>query len=315
MKIAVTGGTGFIGRRFVEKAAAQGNQVRCLVRRAGDAPPQGASTVCVGDITDRASLAAFVDGADAVVHLAAAVGHSTAAHYEAVNVQGTINVCEAMRATNPQGLLLHCSSVAVLRRHWLTPLNTRYANSKARAEDAVWARARDAALRATVVYAGLAYGPGDKRFFPALLEAARAGRLVKIAGGERWAPLVYIDDLCDLMLHALGEPPGGRHVGVGPQDVGMHGVLEALAGAVGGELPRRTLPKAPLMAAACVLEGLQPLWPRKRNPLPRRAVDVLSIQLDPQIARRINGPGWEPKVAFPQGLAMALRALDIPRTA
>jgi dTDP-L-rhamnose 4-epimerase len=83
VKILVTGGAGFVGSHTVDALLARGHAVRVLdnlapqVHGALDGPPAYLSRGCEfrrGDVRDRAALRGALEGVDAVLHLAAAVG-------------------------------------------------------------------------------------------------------------------------------------------------------------------------------------------------------------------------------------------------
>ncbi len=88
MKILVTGGAGFIGSHFVDLLVDRGHQVRVLdnldpqvhgpgaveARYLAGHVTSGAVRFTQGDVTDRAAVARSLEGVEAVVHLAAAVG-------------------------------------------------------------------------------------------------------------------------------------------------------------------------------------------------------------------------------------------------
>ena len=69
MTILLTGATGLVGSRLLPRLLAAGHSCRVLVRD-GKAPPGGAEAVS-GDLFDPASLASAVEGASAIIHLAA----------------------------------------------------------------------------------------------------------------------------------------------------------------------------------------------------------------------------------------------------
>ena len=71
MKVAVTGGTGLVGRFIVQRLLADGVEARALVRPDSTAAPlPGAVESVVGDMTEPPALTRLVAGADAVVHCA-----------------------------------------------------------------------------------------------------------------------------------------------------------------------------------------------------------------------------------------------------
>src|ERR1700691_424298 len=73
MKVAVTGGTGFIGRRVVRLLRERGHEVVCVVRsheKAGSLSALGAQ-LAKGDILDGPSLKAVFAGCEGVLHIAA----------------------------------------------------------------------------------------------------------------------------------------------------------------------------------------------------------------------------------------------------
>jgi dihydroflavonol-4-reductase len=73
MKIFVTGATGFVGHHVARALAAQGAELRLLVRKSSNlANLEGiAGDTVVGDLSEPASLASAFDGCDAVMHVAA----------------------------------------------------------------------------------------------------------------------------------------------------------------------------------------------------------------------------------------------------
>src|SRR5439155_21001008 len=68
--IALTGGTGFIGRYLVRGLSQRGYRLRVLLRRPSVLPPECAGAV-VGDIARPQNMSAALAGADAVIHSAA----------------------------------------------------------------------------------------------------------------------------------------------------------------------------------------------------------------------------------------------------
>ena len=96
MKLAITGGTGFVGARLLGAATSNGHQVRALTRRATASRP-GVEWVA-GALDQPAALQALVEGSDAVIHVAGVINGRTAADFDACNVAGTEALLEAAHA-------------------------------------------------------------------------------------------------------------------------------------------------------------------------------------------------------------------------
>ena len=100
MVILVTGGTGYVGSRLVQKLVEQGQEARLLVRDEAAARhsfPSGV-TFARGDVTEPASLPAALAGVTAVIHLVAIIRERSGRTFEAINYQGTVNIIDAEQA-------------------------------------------------------------------------------------------------------------------------------------------------------------------------------------------------------------------------
>jgi dTDP-L-rhamnose 4-epimerase len=106
MKVLVTGGAGFIGSHVVDRLLAAGHGVRVLDSLDPQVHPLGRpdhlcadAELIVGDVRDRRAVRRGLEGADRVVHLAAAVGVGQSMYeierYTSVNALGCAVVLEA----------------------------------------------------------------------------------------------------------------------------------------------------------------------------------------------------------------------------
>jgi nucleoside-diphosphate-sugar epimerase len=231
--LAVTGGTGFVGKRFVDLALAEGWTVRALARS-----PQlvrdGIQWIS-GGLHDLASLTELVAGTDAIIHIAGAVNAPDRNAFAWANIAGTQAVIDAAM-TAGVARFVHVSSLAA-RESGLS----NYGWSKVGAEDAVKASGLDWVM---VRPPGI-YGPGDRDQLD-LFKAARLGVMPLPPAGR--LSLLHVDDLARLLLR-LVEPdaPSGM---IYEADDGREGgwshieYARAIANAVGRKALMLALPAA-----------------------------------------------------------------------
>ena len=189
MKIAITGGTGFVGRHLAERLRANGHEVVVMSRRTGQ-PLQA----------DGSGLIDAFRGCDAVVHCAGInreIGRQT---YLAVHVDGTRAVVEAARVAGVERLVM----LSFLRARPDGP--TSYHRSKWAAEELV----RTSGITYTILKAGVIYGRGDHM----LDHLSRAFHTFPVFGlvGVRDRPVrpVAVDDVARLLEAAAVGDPGWR---------------------------------------------------------------------------------------------------------
>jgi dihydroflavonol-4-reductase len=117
MKTLVTGGTGFVGANVVRALLKRGVEVRALVRPRSDTRNLDSLEVelVAGDLRDRGSIEAALDGCDIVYHVAAmyALWARNPQEIYDSNVTGTINILEAAGQAGVQKIV-YTSSVATI---------------------------------------------------------------------------------------------------------------------------------------------------------------------------------------------------------
>src|SRR5947199_323213 len=126
MRVLVTGGAGFIGSHLADRLVADGHSVRALdsldpqVHPDGERPAYLSADVdlIVGDVRDRDAVRGALDGVDAVVHFAAAVGVGQSMYeierYTSVNAIGAAVVLEeALERRDTIRKLLVASSMSI----------------------------------------------------------------------------------------------------------------------------------------------------------------------------------------------------------
>ena len=244
----ITGASGFIGTALLPKLAAAGHRLRILCRRPLIVGPPGVEVV-LGDLADDRSVAAAVDGAEAVVHLGAATsaGRIDPTLAYRVNVGGASTLIAACRRSN-------CRRVIVLStQHVHLPRPGVYGRTK-RIADALFLGSD---LETTILRPSLVYGRGSRGVFTKLAGLVRRLPIIPVVGPGRWhlRPL-SLDDLPSLISETLARPETAGHtydVG-GPDRVTYDGFLLAICSALGRRCRRVHLPIAASFVLAWLLE-------------------------------------------------------------
>jgi len=215
-RVLVTGGTGFLGGRLVEKLVLeQGAEVRVLVRDVSRASriARFDLELARGDVTDAEAVGRAVRGCDVAVHCAYG-NRGTARQRSAVDVDGTRTVAEAVLREGA-ARMVHVSSIAVYGR---TPdgavdettspggAGDRYSRTKREGEALVLDLHRRAGLPVAVLRPTCVYGPFGLAFTIDPLEELASRRVVLVDGGEGLANVVYVDDAVDALLLAATAP-------------------------------------------------------------------------------------------------------------
>jgi nucleoside-diphosphate-sugar epimerase len=196
--VAVTGGTGFIGRRIVATLGTAGWRVRALARRRDPVLEGSGAEIVRGNLDDPDSLDALVRSARAVVHCAGAISAPSRSEFMRVNRDGTAALATAIGVQPDPPRLLLMSSLAARE-----PGLSAYAASKRMAEDAV--RDRLAGIvDFAVVRPPAVYGPGDRATLP-IFRQIRQGLLFVPATKSRFS-LLYVQDLAEIVAALLQRP-------------------------------------------------------------------------------------------------------------
>lgn len=291
--IAITGATGFVGRRVL--AMADGRPVRALTRR--PQPPQPGVEWVLGDLSDTHALARLCDGAAAVLHIAGVVNAADDAGFHTGNVTGTANILAAA-ASVPR--FVQVSSLAAR-----VPGLSLYGASKAQGDALVMARPRDW----VIVRPPGVYGPGDAEMRD-LFTAARFGIGLAPGRAEARISLIHVDDLARALL-ALAQ--GGPSREILEIDDGSGGYTHAQhAAAIGRALGRRRVRMIPvsnrLLGLAASVATMIASW---KGELPKLSRDRAFYLAYPDwVARggnlRLAGL-WQPQIDLDAGMADTVR--------
>ncbi|MBW3594041.1 MAG: NAD(P)H-binding protein [Actinobacteria bacterium] len=224
MRIAVTGGTGFVGGHLATHLAREGHEVVVVSRGVDQRPGAvhvtelGRIEVARASITDRRSLEQAFERCDAVAHCAGInreVGNQT---YQAIHVDGTANVVAAAEAVGVTRVAL----MSFLRAR--PACGSPYHESKWTAEEIT----RASKLRWTVLKPGMVYGRGD-HFLDHLSHALFTFPVYVGIGDRRIRPL-WIDDLVEVLVASVEGRLEQQTVAVlGPTEIGFDDAVRMIA--------------------------------------------------------------------------------------
>ncbi len=313
----VTGGSGFIGGRLIERLRADGHGVRALARspRSAEAVRERGAEPVRGDLGDVDSMRRGAEGCDLAFHLAAEVGTwGRREDFERVNVEGTENALGACAVAGVAGFV-HCSTEAVLlageplvgvdetaRRRPDSP--ALYSATKARAEEVVERQANES-LVATIVRPRFVWGRGDATLLPALADQARSGRLRWIGGGGHRTSTTHVDNAVHGMVLAAEHGASGEiYFMTDGEDVVFREFVSELLRTQGVDPPQGTLPASVAGALATVSETAWRALPLSGEPPLTRFEYWIASQectIDDSKARRELG--YEPVTSRERGLA------------
>ncbi|MBF0216804.1 MAG: NAD(P)-dependent oxidoreductase [Candidatus Omnitrophica bacterium] len=215
MKILVTGATGFIGKRFVEKLIEGGVSPVCLARKTSKTEHllKAGLKVVYSEISDLKGLSAIFSSErpEIVVHSAARVSDRDKADIISSNIAGTRNICEASLKYDVKRLV-YISSIAVVCGHNNVELTDEmeykahnlYGETKLEAEK-IAVEYREKGLPAAILRPCMVYGPGEPHALDKIFGFIRK-RLIPIPGLRDVTDklqLVHIDNLVHAMFLAM----------------------------------------------------------------------------------------------------------------
>lgn len=281
MKVAITGATGFVGSRLVEKAQEQGHQVLVLTRN-----PAKARRVFPDSAFPNVEIVAYtptesgdwqnaISGCEGVVNLAGAPiadeRWTPERQQEILNSRkvGTAKIVEAIAKANPKpSVLVNSSAVGYYGTSETatfdetSPAGDDFLARVCREWEAEAQKVKETGTRLAIVRTGIVLGNGGaiaKMLTPFQMFAGGP-----LGSGQQWFSWIHREDLVNLMLSALQRPEiEGVVNGTAPNPVRMNQLCDTL-GQVMNRPSWLPVPEFALKlllgdAAKVVLEGQQVL--------------------------------------------------------
>ena len=300
-KVLVTGAGGFVGSHLAERLVELGAVTRCFVHYNAlgsrgwldTSPLRGRLEVVAGDITDRDSVRAAMEGADVVFHLAAliAIPYSYQAPFSYIrtNVEGTSNVLQAARDLKVKRVI-HTSTSEVYGTARYAPIDEKhplqgqspYSASKIGADKMAEAFHLSFGVPVVTVRPFNTFGPRQsaRAIIPTIISQCLVSDRVKVGNVKPLRDFNFVANVVDGFIKAAeAEGVEGQTFNLGSgREISIGDLVQLIAGLAG----RRV-----------TVEGDD----RRVRPV---GSEVERLQADAGRARSVLG--WTPRVSLEEGL-------------
>lgn len=306
--VAITGGTGFVGRHLAARHVALGDEVRYLTRAAGTPLLPGAIRH-IGDLRGPVeNLTRFVRGADVLYHCAAEL--LDASRMQETNVTGTLNLLQAAQGEVGRWVQLSSTGVYGVQSGGEVDEDTElrpgndYERSKAAADAQLLEAADRQGLPGVLLRPSNVYGADmSNRSLFQLIRMIDKGLFFFIGPPGAVANYIHVENVVDALLlcgQAELSQNGRAYI------VSDHCPLETFVGIIAAHLgrpaPRLRVP-LPLARAAANLFGSLPGFPLKPSRV--AALTDRTVYRAERIAREL---GYHNRITLEQGLGELVEA-------
>ena len=307
MIVAVTGGTGFIGKHLIARHIARGDQVRYLTRQVPANVITGATAV-VGDLTASVDeLRSFVQGVDVLYHCAAELNDATLMHK--TNVLGTQNLLAAASGEVKRWVQLSSTGVYgnkpaqdVNEDAALNPMNP-YEISKAAADELVYKAMMAQQLQGVILRPSNVYGvdmPNQSLF--QLINMIKRGWFFFIGEKSAMANYIHVENVIDaLVLCGTADLPQNAQTYIVSDCRSLEDFVAIIASALAIDCPKKRLPETVVRMVARLGDYLP------RFPLRASRVDALTYQHHYQTAKIEAELGYQPNISMEAGISELVR--------
>ena len=271
MRVAIFGGTGFVGTYLVDALIEAGHKPALLVRSGSESKLSRADQcrLISGSLSDQKSIAETVDDCDAVIYNVGILRENPGqdATFENAHYRGVVNVIDAASKAGVKRLIL-------MSANGIHPPKTPYQTTKCRAEEYV----RQSDLAYTIFRPSVIFGDprGNMEIATQLyremirppIPAIGFHTGLKPSTGAVLMSPVYVQDVADAFVRSLDNPSACRkeYALGGPQEIAWTGILECIAKAVGKRKIILPMPISIMKMIAALFDWI-PAFPVTRDQL------------------------------------------------
>jgi nucleoside-diphosphate-sugar epimerase len=303
-RLALTGGTGFIGQHLLRALTRRGYQVRVLLRRPTVVPTDCTSAV-IGDIARPQNMASALADIDAVIHSA---GLSVAASgrpeddYRVLNIEATIGLARAAQRAGVRRFVFISSIRAqagssdprVLTEAMEPQPTEPFGRSKLAAEQGL----KDVGIDWVALRLATVYGPGVTGNMARLMRLARSRLPLPFGALTARRSLLSLDNLAAAVDCVLGAPDPLRQplLAADPRALTVAEMIAAMRRGLGRRPGLVPIP-AWLLEATLRAAGRSAAYERLAGPLVADPSALLALR-------------WMPPVTTEAGLAQLMQRTD-----
>lgn len=317
--VILLGGSGFIGTRLAALLAEQRVPFWIGDLKASRMFPDLWSQC---DVRRHETLTGFVEGAEAIVNLAAAHRDDIRplSLYHETNVRGAEEVCDAARKMGIQKIIF-TSSVAVYgfqplpvdENGPLEPFN-EYGRTKLLAEGVyrAWA-AEDPSRTVVIVRPSVVFGEGNRGNVYTLVKQIATGRFLMVGKGRNIKSMAYVGNIAAFLMHALALGPGTMiyNYADGP-DMDTRTLVELIQSCLIQPASARRIPKFFALAGGYLFDGAARLTGRT---FPISAIRIRKFCENTQVrAEQLAQSGFVPPHTLQDGLLRTIQ-FEFPQEA
>lgn len=292
MKVLVTGATGFIGRRVVERLIKSSHQVRCLVRKTSPVNyiPQDGLDLITGDITDRSSVLQATKDCDWVINLAGLYSFwiPRKETYFDVNVKGARFMAECA-VESGVSKFIHISTLGTYGKPSDWPYReesprgpvrfSRYFQTKYEGEMIVREICDAGGLPLVIIYPCAVLGADDPKATGSYISNLIRRKLPATVADKSDFTFVHVDDVAEIIVRAA-EMSGNAGEGYIAGNTRMtFGEINKLISEVSGvPLPKISLPNFMSLLNARLATAVSDII--KRPPIWGLAIDQIEVMIN-----------------------------------
>ena len=271
MRVAIIGGTGFVGSYLVDALIKAGHEPSLLVRPGSESKVLHGDQcrLVAGSLSDQKSIKEIVAQCDAVIYNAGILRENPrqGISFEKIQYRGVVDVVDAAVKAGVKRFLL-------MSANGISPPKTPYQDTKCRAEEYV----KRSDLAYTIFRPSVIFGDprGNMEIATQLYEdmirvpipAVGFHTGLRPSTGAVMMSPVHVQDVADAFVRSLDNTSafGQMYVLGGPQEISWTGMLERIAKAVGKKKIILPMPISIMQVAATLFDWI-PAFPVTRDQL------------------------------------------------